>query len=169
MYEEPKSGAMKYIVGIVLIALVIIGVSLLSRNKKSEKKADKEVSGVTSNMPTIDSPDTKETVVIPAENAKEIIYTDANGFTPDNISIKIGDTVRFVNKSTSRMWVAVNEHPTHTKYDGTTLKEHCVNGASTVFDQCSAGAEYSFTFTKAGSWEYHNHARSSMGGKITVK
>ena len=160
---------MKYIVGIVLIALVIVGVSLLNRDKKSDSKDNKSVPSITSNTPTIDTDVVKETVVTQMESISEIVYTSTGGFTPDNISVKSGTTIKFVDKSKEKMWVAVDEHPTHTKYDGTNLQKHCAVVPSTSFDQCMTGDEYSFTFTKTGTWDYHNHVRSRMGGKITVK
>jgi plastocyanin len=94
-----------------------------------------------------------------------------NGFSPANITVPTGTTVTWVNSTSGRMWVGVDEHPTHTNYDGTSTAEHCANGTATsasVFDQCSAGARYSFTFTKAGAFDYHNHANSSHGGTVTV-
>lgn len=174
MYPEPTTNnTSKYVVGIIIIALVIIGVSLMGRDKKlsdtGKSTADKEVVGPTSAMPTIDAPDTKETVMTPTQNVTEVVYTDGNGFTPDNISVKIGDTVKFINKSSGKMWVGSDVHPTHTDYDGTSLRDHCATGATPAFDQCASGAEYSFTFTKTGSFNYHNHARATMKGVVVVK
>ncbi|KND50350.1 MAG: hypothetical protein AB202_01695 [Parcubacteria bacterium C7867-007] len=101
-----------------------------------------------------------------------VSYTDA-GFSPKTINVKVGDTVKFVNNSANRMWVGADEHPTHTGYDGTSTQEHCSDGKATggTFDQCSggpAGTTYSFTFTKAGSFDYHNHARASDAGTVVV-
>lgn len=102
-----------------------------------------------------------------------ITYTNA-GFSPKNVSIKVGDTVRFVNNSSHGMWVASGEHPTHTDYDGTDTHEHCTNGADNNggFDECTAvnpGSVYSFTFPKAGTFEFHNHVQASDTGTVTVK
>ena len=168
MYPEPTtSNASKYVVGIIIIALVIIGVSLMGRDKKlsgtAKTTADKEVAGQTS------APDTIETIVTPSGKIVEINYTSENGFTPDNLSIKTGDTVKFINKSTEEMWVGSNDHPTHAVYAGTKLREHCPDTSGTAFDQCGKGNEYSFTFNKVGSWKYHNHTRAGMGGVIVAK
>ncbi|MDO8482298.1 MAG: plastocyanin/azurin family copper-binding protein [bacterium] len=170
---EPKNESTKYIVGIVIIALVIIGVSLMGRNKKlSDTKSaapEKEVAGQISDTTTTDSKDTKITSITPEGKTTEVNYTSANGFTPDTLSIKVGDTVKFVNKSPERMWVGSDIHPTHMNYDGTSLKQHCGTTPSPSFDQCASGSEYSFTFTKAGSWNYHNHPRATMKGVVVVK
>ena len=163
---EPKSGAKKYVVGIIIIGLVIAGVSLAGRNKTAPSDGG-EYANQNKTTDTDDT-DTGETVTAKT-GLTEITYTDANGFTPDNLSVHVGDTVKFINKSSGKMWVASDEHPIHKEYDGTSLQEHCAGGATPSFDQCSAGSEYSFTFDKAGSWNYHNHARSRIGGTITVK
>lgn len=104
-------------------------------------------------------------------NAVTITY-GPNGFSPANVTIAPGTTVTWVNSGSGRMWIGSDEHPTHTEFDGTSTSQHCVNGApanASVFDQCSAGSSFSFTFTKAGTWGYHNHAQSSAGGTITVR
>jgi len=109
----------------------------------------------------------------PAQTSALVTYTDA-GFSPKTLSVKVGETVRFVNNSTHAMWVASDNHPTHTEYDGTNTMQHCSSGAATggTFDECKGvdpNTVYSFTFTKAGTFEYHNHMRASDTGSITVK
>ncbi|KND49153.1 MAG: hypothetical protein AB203_02025 [Parcubacteria bacterium C7867-008] len=104
--------------------------------------------------------------------ATTITYTDA-GFSPKTVSVKLGDTVTFVNNSSHDMWVASDAHPTHTDYDGTNTMQHCSKGANTngTFDECNpapSGTKYSFTFKKAGTFEYHNHVRASDSGSVTV-
>jgi len=86
-----------------------------------------------------------------------ITYTDA-GFSPDTLDITIGETVTFVNESNRDMWVASAIHPTHQ-----ILPE---------FDQDEGtprGSTYSFTFTKAGAWKFHDHLNPGARGTITVK
>lgn len=102
-----------------------------------------------------------------------VTYTDS-GFSPETVTVNVGDTVEFVNESSGDMWVGADEHPTHTEYDGTSTREHCVDGAATggSFDQCSRsgnGTSWSYTFTKAGTFNYHNHAASSAGGTVVVE
>ncbi len=102
-----------------------------------------------------------------------VTYTDT-GFSPKSISVAIGDTVRFVNTSTHGMWIGVDDHPSHTEYDGTSTREHCTEGKNTngSFDSCVAvapGTAYNYTFTKAGTFGYHNHVKSSDTGTVVVK
>ena len=165
MDPKPESSASKYIIGIVVIAIIIVGVSLMGKKSETRKESVESNESITKEM----SAKTPEAEMTKTPKTISIEYTDANGFTPESVTINTSDTVKFINKSSGKMWVGVDEHPTHTEYDGTTLREHCATKPSASFDQCGAGAEYSFTFTKTGSWEYHNHSRASMRGKISVK
>ncbi len=95
-------------------------------------------------------------------------YTE-EGFTPATITVPVGTSIMFVNESGREMWVGADEHPTHTNYDGTSKNEHCVEGeVSASFDQCTRGDSYSFTFTKAGTFDYHDHVNASYRGTVVV-
>lgn len=98
------------------------------------------------------------------------IYFTGSGFQPADLTIEQGDTVTWISNSSS-MWVASDEHPTHTEYEGSNVNEHCENGDQTTaaFDQCSTGERFSFTFEKTGEWDYHNHQPFVRGGTITVR
>lgn len=91
-------------------------------------------------------------------------------FSPSSVTIKKGGTVTFNNQSSGSMWVSSSQHPTHTDFDGTSASEHCAVGyaGAKPFDQCASGASFSFTFTKTGSFNYHNHLNPSALGNITV-
>lgn len=106
----------------------------------------------------------------PNTSASTITYTNT-GFSPKSLTVKAGTPVRFVNNSSSTMWVASNPHPIHNGYDGTTLAQHCAARAARSFDECVAGgpgASFVFTFTKAGSWGYHNHLHTADMGTVVV-
>ncbi len=105
----------------------------------------------------------------PAASAT-VTYTD-QGFSPASITVKQGTTVAFVNNSSDSMWVASAVHPDHTAYSGTTRAQHCPDTTGTAFDECTAvpaGTTYTFTFTKVGTWKYHNHVEPSATGSVTV-
>lgn len=90
-------------------------------------------------------------------NAQETVtYTD-NGFEPKSITVKAGTAVSWINKSTNPLWVASSPHPQHTDLPG--------------FDALKAyqsGESYSYTFTKVGSWKYHNHLAPNNFGVVLV-
>lgn len=100
-----------------------------------------------------------------------ITYTDS-GFSPKIFAAANGQTIVFKNESSGPLWVASDLHPTHTAYSGTSLKEHCADGATPSFDSCKgigAGEEYSFKFERSGSWDYHNHSFASHKGTIIIE
>jgi len=96
-----------------------------------------------------------------------VALTDS-GFSPSLVTIKKGDTVLFVNRSSKEMWVASDPHPAHSDYSGTTLAEHCPDTAGVAFDECSSADSYSFTFGKTGTWGFHNHGTGD-GGEVIVQ
>ena len=103
--------------------------------------------------------------------AISVTYTD-EGFTPKNMTIVKGDTVTFINKSSRDVWPASAMHPTHTVYDGTSLSQHCPDTTATAFDSCESVApdsSWTFTFTKAGEWTYHDHLNPRNTGKVIVE
>ncbi len=117
-------------------------------------------SATPSSSPTI----TPKTSATPVSKAT-VTYTDS-GYSPSSVTIAVGGSVTFINKSSRNMWTASDPHPIHNGYpeDG-----GCINSD---FDECKAepnGASYTFTFTKAGTWGYHNHSRSSDKGVVIVK
>lgn len=86
-----------------------------------------------------------------------VIYTD-KGFNPQEIVIKQGDTVLFVNESSNKMWVASNPHPSHT--------------ILSTFDQfglAGIGETYQYTFEETGEWVYHDHVNAGLEGTIIVE
>ncbi len=94
---------------------------------------------------------------------------DGSSFTPRSVTIARGGTVTWVNESGGNMWVASARHPDHTVYAGTTRQQHCPDTSGTAFDQCQGGGNYSFTFTKTGSWNYHDHINASVFGTVVVE
>ncbi len=97
-----------------------------------------------------------------------VVMSSAKEFSPAVITVKQGQTVTFLDNDGSGMWVASDDHPTHAKYAGTPMKEHCPDASGLKFDQCSKGVSYSFTFQKTGTWGFHNHEHPEAKGTITV-
>ena len=100
-----------------------------------------------------------------------VVVTDA-GFSPRELTIKAGDTVAWVNKSTRASRPASAIHPTHTLYPGSDIQKCRTDERNTIFDSCSdvqPGESWSFTFREVGSWKYHNHLQSSVTGAIIVQ
>lgn len=89
--------------------------------------------------------------------ARTVVTLSDKGFAPNSVTVKAGTTVTFVNESTGAMWVASDPHPTHTLLPG--------------FDELASaekGGTYEYTFTKVGTWTYHNHRMPSEKGTVVV-
>ncbi|MEK7659234.1 MAG: hypothetical protein AAB338_01085 [Patescibacteria group bacterium] len=86
-----------------------------------------------------------------------VFYT-SGVFSPTNLQINVGDTVRFLNDSILAIRVVSDPHPAHDDLPG--------------FDSISdipAQGVFSFTFTKRGIFDYHNEKRIEQKGTIIVK
>lgn len=160
--------------GIVVIALVLGGVWYIAKDgaPNAVVQDDSLVAGESEEVGYLDgSKDSAPEQALEAPILSVTVrYTD-NGFSPENVTVKKGTRVTFVDEhSEEDMWVGVDEHPTHTGYDGTTKDEHCTDGkpSTTTFDQCGKGTTYSFTFMKEGAWDYHNHVFAKDGGTVLV-
>lgn len=92
-----------------------------------------------------------------APQPKTVSVNIQNNVLPD-ITVNVGDTVIWTNKDTVGHWPASDPHPTHTQVPGLdALKNLVTNGT------------YSFTFTKAGTFGYHDHSNPTVHATITVK
>ncbi len=138
---------------IVVIVIVLIVIGLIAFQSKSVDTSDL--------TPGAGTPVTDESTApvtnTPAPQTYTVTYTNS-GFDPATVNVKAGDTVQFINNSSSTMWVASDPHPTHNLYP--------------EFDQkasVSTGGRYSFTFDKLGSWGYHNHKNPSSKGTVVVE
>jgi plastocyanin len=148
---------MKNPIVLILIGVVVLGAGFFLLNGKAPEETAQEPS----DMPIPVEGEGFET------GGALVRYTE-EGFVPATITVPLGTTVMFMNESSREMWVGVDEHPTHTGYDGTSKNDHCGEGESTAFDQCRRGDSYSFTFTKAGAFDYHDHVNASFGGTVVV-
>lgn len=94
----------------------------------------------------------------PAPVATDQVSYDGTKYSPQFIMVKLGDTVTFKNDSSAGMWVASAPHPAHTDYPEFDAKK-----------EYKPGESYTFTFTKAGTWKFHNHVNPTAFGSVTVK
>lgn len=124
-----------------------------------------------------------ETSVIGNENdapEEATVEITSDGFQPETVTIQKGGKVTWVNKMNDQVWIASDNHPTHTIYpevdyegsyqgsQGCTSKGQPVKGA---FDSCEGivqGETFIFTFEHSGEWGYHNHFSPGMTGTVKV-
>ena len=151
----------------VLIAAAIVfivgGVTALVLKGSDEPKppaaqTEQPQEVVADEVPTEDSDvvELNVTEEIPGETVF-VTYVDGR-FDPEVIGpIAPGTSVTFINESDEDIHVASADHPTHTVLPG-------FNSNSSI----APGGEYTFTFEDVGTWEYHNHLRSSQTGSVIV-
>lgn len=158
-------------IGIVLVVLIILaGGWYLLANQSGGTQTGTQ-SG--NSQATTTGPSTGTSTVSTGTSIRPLVTYTNDGFSPATLTVAEGTTVTFVNQSSNPMWIASDPHPTHQGYDGTTRSTHCAPGYTgpTPFDECttvSPGTSYTFTFTKTGSWGYHNHAGAEDHGTIVV-
>jgi plastocyanin len=139
-------------ISIVLVALVIIaGVGYVGA--KAIRKT----------MRATTTPNQTETITTPTDTAStatqsaNLVTINTSGFSPNTITIKVGETVRWVNSNSVTENVSSDPHPTHTLYTPLNL------------GNIEAGSQISLTFDKAGTYTYHNHLRPSLKGTVVVE
>lgn len=146
----------------VLVVVVILGGGYVLWQNNSTP--------ATSNTET---PDTTGNTNIDDENAgaednfaASVAYSEG-GFSPGSVTVRKGQTVRFLNTSDENTWPASVVHPTHGVYPEKTASD-CLGSA---FDACRGlipGEMWDFTFNQVGEWKYHDHLHPSKFGSITV-
>ncbi|OGM95185.1 hypothetical protein A2524_03875 [Candidatus Wolfebacteria bacterium RIFOXYD12_FULL_48_21] len=159
----------KYIFsGIVIVAILVIGVigyrslyqggaAPLYGDSREVPAAPMLTGGYTApvSVPAVVAPTTQPGT--PSTKVQPIVRYTSTGFSPAPLAVSAGDTVVFRNESTAGMWVASAPHPVHTDYPGFDAMRPYAQGES-----------YSFTFTRVGTWKYHNHLNPTHYGSIVV-
>lgn len=86
------------------------------------------------------------------------IVLKKDGFHPSKLVIKEGDTVTFSANTGEAFWPASNVHPSHTDYPAFDPKK-----------PVAPNDTWSFTFTEAGTYGFHDHIKSIFEGEIIVE
>lgn len=89
--------------------------------------------------------------------AKNMVSITANGYAPNSLTIKAGESVTWTNNDSADHTVNSDPHPTHTLYPFLNL------GVIKPGDSKSA------TFEKVGTYTYHDHLNPSNKGTVTVE
>lgn len=159
----------KIIVAVIVVAFIAVGGYFLFRGSYQPPVAP----SISNQQPVSQPPSTQVPVTqtTPPVEQNVVTYTNS-GYSPSTLRVKVGATVTFKNESSRSMWTASAVHPSHMVYGGTSLVEHCPDIKGTAFDACTGiqpGNSWSFTFTKIGTWKYHNHLNPSDTGTIVVE
>ena len=86
-----------------------------------------------------------------------IVFVEDGVFIPKNLTITVGDTIRWINNDTKLRWPSADPHPTHS--------------ALPEFDplaDLAPGESYSLTFTEVGVVPYHDHTQAIIDDVATI-
>lgn len=163
----------KIIIALIIIAIVVFGGYFIFRGSYQAptlpSSSQRQIPQPEATQESTSQQTLPEETLPTEENV--VTYTDS-GYLPSTITVKVGTTVTFKNESSQAMWTASAMHPTHSVYGGTSLAEHCPDTSGTAFDACTGiqpGNSWTFTFTKVGTWKYHNHLAPAHTGTIVVE
>ncbi len=144
----------------LFLSVVVLGAAscnFSADNESANIEADTSEESQTSDSNSDVNVDANVNTSVATAKTVTITY-NGTAFSPASVTVKAGDTVKFVSASETPVWPASGPHPTHTNLPGFDAKESLANGAS-----------YSYKFTKTGSWAFHNHLNPSQTGKVVVE
>lgn len=174
-----KSSSRSATIAVVIVLLTLIVVAIAMSSNKDTHTTDaqpatntlntKTDENATSDSPTTDSttttkstttPDTStttDTTTTTPQKVAVITYVN-NAFSPSVVTIASGGSVTFTNADTKSINIASDPHPSHTEYPALNLGLLSTGKTSE-----------SVSFSKAGTYSYHNHINATQAGTIIVK
>lgn len=137
-----------------IVAILAIGGIVAWLNQSKQQTVEEEEGS----LPIVVEDDiTTEASPTTAQESVTIVYKDGT-FSPPEVTVKAGTAVTFKNESsTEEVWPASNPHPIHTGLRGFDANKGL-----------KLGEAFTFTFTKVGSFGFHDHLHTKATGKITV-
>ena len=140
-----------FVIGIVLIALVIVGIFLFSNLYKSpgQQGNTQTDTGINPFLDNTSVPSENTNPGVTAQTFDVMIQNMA--FSPQTVTINVGDTVVWTNKDSVSHTVTSD------------------SGAELGSNSLSKSGTYSHTFTMAGTYKYHCAIHTSMKGTIIVQ
>lgn len=94
---------------------------------------------------------------IPLSQREATVRLTSSGFIPEELQVKAGTTVKWVNDTNDTQSIDASPYPTHT-----TLPQ-------LVSGNVRPQGTYSFTFSQPGSWTYQDDKNPVLSGMVSVK
>lgn len=142
------------VVVLAVIILLVLGGWYYLQSKKSSN--NQQVSTPQTSTETM-SASPSESASPSGMMSKNVVKITASGFNPQNMTIKAGESVEWMNDDSENHTVNSAPHPTHTAYSLLNL------------GVIKPGESKSLTFPTAGTYKYHDHLNPSLTGSITVQ
>lgn len=150
----------KIIIGVVVLGVLIAGMVYFSRSAVAPTNGESVtgVDSVSSTMPVPGESDVEEHIVQVQDDANEVVVEMTSaGFFPSTVTVKIGDTLKFINNDSRPRWPASAVHPIHSCYPGFDSRGSVASGDS-----------FSFTASVAKTCGFHDHLNTGLRGTLTV-
>ncbi len=152
-----------FFISLALLAVLLLVVSCGKQPSTEEPSVGEETEVDTNSKPM--------RVPLVVEDIYTVEVTNS-GFEPSDLTLKSGDSVRFVAMDNGRHWPASALHPLHQEYPGSSIGKCNGPEQDQIFDACRVlpeGQGFEFRFTEKGTWKYHDHLHPSLTGTITVE
>lgn len=160
-----KNSVISIVVGLVIIVAVIFFVMRGNGDETVVPTATATPAATVAPVGLIQLAPTTTPQVTPSPNAPVAaapagvtVSIDDTSFTPATVTVKAGTTVTFVNNGQGTHWPASNPHPIHTGLAGLDAKK-----------ALSTGETFSFTFSKVGTFGFHDHLNTRVTGTVVVQ
>lgn len=150
MVNKSNQAYRAYLIGFALILLLAAIIAKLQSNAATSQKA-----GATP-TPTKNASNPSSTRSPFVSNRFDISMYD-NGLSMPAITIKINQEICFVNDSSTKHQPVSDPHPAHSDLADFGAKA-----------PLAIGEQYCYTFTKAGTYNYHDELKTSIKGSIVV-
>jgi len=137
---------------LVILTLLLLGTTYVLGEDKDTKPSQ----NLASVVPLEDDREEDDSTVIVTTQVIHIVNYSEMGFSPRDLVISQGESVRFENSSQELMWVSHEE------------SRGCADDRN-EFDQCSPSSEFEYKFDEKGEWKYFNVLMPEHGGIIKVE
>lgn len=143
------------VIGAVVVLVLIVGGIMLTRPQQPATPPQE--------TPSVETPastgSAATTGATEGAMMKEetVVKITSSGFSPQTVTIKVGESVTWMNEDSAVHAVNSAVHPTHQVYPPLNL------------GNVQAGGKLSLTFTTAGTYKYHDHLNPSLTGSVVVE
>lgn len=140
------------VIGAVVVVVVVLGWYYFQSQKGGVNYTSPQLT------PTATQPEESPATSSAQTVEKNVVNIQSSGFLPKDVTIKVGESVTWVNQDTSDHQVKSAVHPTHLVYPP-------LNNV----DLIKPGEKKPLVFPTAGSYKYHDHLNPSLIGSVTVE
>lgn len=140
-------------IGLAVLVLIILGGWYFIQSQKPQAPTPAPAPQASpETAPATESAEPAETM------EKNVVKITSAGFSPQNITVKVGESVIWSNVDSDDHQVNSVVHPTHQVYPP-------LNTVGLI----KSGEKKSLSFPKAGTYQYHDHLNPSLTGSVTVQ